>query len=143
MPQTILLPIDLNHKSSWDQTLPIAAEMATGSASTVHVLTVIPDFGMSVVGSFFPPDYEKKAMAETEAALSAFVSQQFIGSATIDTHVRHGTVYKEILAAADQLGCDLIVMASHRPETKDYLLGPNAARVVRHAKQSVYVVRDS
>ena len=36
---------------------------------------------------------------------------------------------------------DLIVMASHRPELKDYLIGPNAARVVRHADCSVQVVR--
>jgi nucleotide-binding universal stress UspA family protein len=43
---------------------------------------------------------------------------------------------------ADKLGCDAIVMAAHRPELRDYLLGPNAARVVRHANQSVLVVRD-
>jgi nucleotide-binding universal stress UspA family protein len=36
----------------------------------------------------------------------------------------------------------MIVMASHRPELKDYLLGPNAARVVRHAECSVLVVRN-
>ena len=47
------------------------------------------------------------------------------------------------MKAADKLKCDLIVMASHRPELKDYLLGPNAARVVRHARQSVFVVRES
>lgn len=46
------------------------------------------------------------------------------------------------MAAADKLGCDLIVLSSHRPEMRDYLIGPNAARVVRHAKQSVLVVRD-
>ncbi|MBT6187404.1 MAG: universal stress protein, partial [Rhodospirillales bacterium] len=31
---------------------------------------------------------------------------------------------------------------SHRPALKDYLLGPNAAQVVRHADVSVLVVRD-
>ncbi|MFV2033769.1 MAG: universal stress protein, partial [Halocynthiibacter sp.] len=51
-------------------------------------------------------------------------------------------IYKTILTTADAIGCDLIVMASHRPEMQDYLLGPNAARVVRHANQSVFVVRD-
>ena len=56
--------------------------------------------------------------------------------------MRNGTIYDEILAVADEIGADLIVMASHRPALRDYLLGPNAARVVRHAKQSVLVVRD-
>jgi nucleotide-binding universal stress UspA family protein len=36
---------------------------------------------------------------------------------------------------------DLIVVGSHRPAMKDYLLGTNAARVVRHAHCSVLVVR--
>ena len=54
---------------------------------------------------------------------------------------QHGTIYHEICRIAENAGSDLIVMASHRPEVKDYLLGPNAARVVRHAKQSVFIVR--
>jgi len=32
-------------------------------------------------------------------------------------------------------------MASHRPALKDFLLGPNAAKVVRHAKCAVMVIR--
>ncbi len=54
----------------------------------------------------------------------------------------HGTIYQEILSAARKIEVDLIVMASHRPALEDYLLGPNAARVVRHADCSVLVVRD-
>ena len=48
----------------------------------------------------------------------------------------------EIVKAAQQTNCDLIVMASHRPELSDFLLGPNAARVVRHAACSVMIIRD-
>ena len=33
-------------------------------------------------------------------------------------------------------------MSANRPELKDYLLGPNAARVVRHSDVSVLVVRE-
>jgi len=33
-------------------------------------------------------------------------------------------------------------MASHRPQLADYLLGPNAARVLRHSKVTVMVVRE-
>ena len=53
-----------------------------------------------------------------------------------------GTVYEVILKMAKKTNCDLIVIGAHRPELKDYLLGPNAARVVRHADCSVMVVRD-
>ncbi|MDH3475684.1 MAG: universal stress protein [Rhodospirillales bacterium] len=36
---------------------------------------------------------------------------------------------------------DLIITGSHKPNVSDYLLGSNAARVVRHASCSVFVVR--
>jgi nucleotide-binding universal stress UspA family protein len=55
--------------------------------------------------------------------------------------VGHGTAYEEILRVAGDIKSDLIVMGSHRPNMEDYLLGPNAARVVRHANCSVLVVR--
>ena len=49
--------------------------------------------------------------------------------------VRHvvatGTAYQEILHTAQEAGSDLIVIGAHRPDLKDYLLGPNAARVVQ------------
>jgi nucleotide-binding universal stress UspA family protein len=59
--------------------------------------------------------------------------------------VRHlvstGNAYDEILRAAKADGAALIVIGAHKPDFSDYLLGPNAARVVRHAKCSVMVVR--
>ena len=60
---------------------------------------------------------------------------------TLFRSVAQGTVYKIVIDTADGIGADLIVMASHRPERRDYLLGANAARVVRHSEKSVLVVR--
>ena len=60
-----------------------------------------------------------------------FEGLQFISSAGL----------RVILATAKKVRADLIVMAAHRPEFRDYLLGPNAYRVVRHAECSVLVVR--
>ncbi len=141
MTNTILLPIDLNQQSSWEPVLPVAEKMARADNADLHVLTVIPDYGMAVVGSFFPADYAKNTMKETEKLLEKFASDHLPADLNIHTHVRFGTIYKEVLGVADEIQCSLIIMASHRPETQDYLLGPNAARVVRHARQSVYVVR--
>jgi nucleotide-binding universal stress UspA family protein len=55
--------------------------------------------------------------------------------------VGEGNVYEAVLQMAEQRRIDLIVIGAHRPELSDYLLGPNAARVVRHADCSVLVVR--
>ena len=140
MYDTILLPIDLNESSSWEKALPVALGQAAGGGR-LHIMTVVPDFGMAIVGSFFPPEYEKKALAEADKALDKFVSDNVPAGIEVAHTVGHGTIYKDILATAGRIGADLIVMASHRPERSDYLLGPNAARVVRHSDKSVLVVR--
>ena len=74
--------------------------------------------------------------------LHDFVQAEIPKSVKVQHIVGHGTIYEEILRAANELGCDVIILASHRPELKDYLLGPNAARVARHAACSVMIVRD-
>ena len=55
--------------------------------------------------------------------------------------VRQGGVYPEILEEAKRAQIDLIVMSSHRPNMRNYLVGSNAGRSVRHVTCSVLVVR--
>jgi nucleotide-binding universal stress UspA family protein len=140
--KNILLTIDLAHRETQLHAMAVAKEMATGSGATLHVMTVVPDFGMSIVGSYFPKDYEEKALEHADKELHAFCAKEFGPDLKLQHIVASGTIYREIMRYADMTKCDLIVMASHRPELRDYLLGPNAARVVRHARQSVLVVRD-
>ena len=52
-----------------------------------------------------------------------------------------GNIWRTIIRIAERAEADLIVLASHRPEMKDYLIGANAASVARHARCSVLVVR--
>ena len=141
MYQKILLPIDVDAQETWSDAVDAAILLAQAGGGEIHLVTVQPDFGMSVVGSYFPAGYEKKVEEEIAGKLQTLAKEHFPGDLAIHTHVTHGKIYEQIIATADKLGCDVIVMASHRPALKDYLLGPNAARVVRHAKQSVFVVR--
>lgn len=138
--KTILLAVDLAEDSSWRKALPVALDLA-GSEAALHVMTVVPDFGMSIVGSFFPAGFEKQALAESDKALHDWVAANVPSGRQVTCEVGHGAVYEEIIAMAGRVNADLIVMAAHRPEQSDYLLGPNAARVVRHAGCSVMVVR--
>ena len=58
MYQRILLPLDLEQSSSWEQALPTALELRAASGGELHVLSVVPVIEMSVVASYFPADYE-------------------------------------------------------------------------------------
>ena len=140
--KSILVPIDLGQESSWVKAIPIAAELARSNNAELHIISVVPNFGMSIVGGFFPEGHEQKMIEQAKVELSQVVSGQSLEGVNVQMHVAHGSIYQEVLSAAKGLNSDLIVITAHRPELSDYLIGPNAARIVRHANQSVFVVRD-
>ena len=142
MYKNILATIDITDESSWGKTVPTAIELCRSTGAHLTLLTVIPDFGMSIVSQHFPEDYAENALAETHTKLGAFASEHIPDGIKKSLMVSQGTIYEEIIRAAEKVSADLVVVASHRPSLKDYLLGPNAARVVRHSKRSVLVVRD-
>ena len=135
----VLVAVDLGDRAGFDRSMDTAEELAEKHGAELHVVTVLPTFSMPIVGSYFPSSHEDAVLEKARTALADWLGARKPGA---KGHVAHGTIYDEIMKAADKLNCDVIVMASHRPELKDYLLGPNAARVVRHAKQSVFVVRE-
>ncbi|WP_341863600.1 universal stress protein [Gymnodinialimonas sp. 57CJ19] len=144
MSALVLAALDLAHPEHHAPILLKAAQMAKAEGAGIAAITVIPDFGMSIVGSFFEDGAEQKALNAAGVSLHA-VTQEVLGkelSADVRHIVRHGTAYEQILDAAAKHGVTLIIMAAHRPNFQDYLIGPNAARVVRHSKCSVLVLRD-
>ena len=141
MHKKILIPVDLNEESSWTTALPMAVTYAKTFNAKLIVMTVVPDFGMNLVGSFFPVGFAEQAMAEARDGLDDLCTR-FVGDdVALEKIVGSGTIYDDVIDTARRTGTDLIVLASHRPKLEDYLLGPNAARVVRHAGCSVLVVR--
>ena len=142
MYKNILVSVDLNDPNSWRKALPTAIELCQSFGSELHVLAVIPDLGTSMVGSYFPADYADKAIEEARKNLHALLDEQLPTGVQAQHIVAQGTIYHEIIQYAYRVKADLVIMASHRPGLADYLLGPNAARVVRHFKGSVLVVRN-
>lgn len=138
----ILLPVDIGNPETQTKVVSTAVELAQAFGCRLHVMTIVPTFGEGFVSSFFPTDYQEKAMAAANEHLHAFVRQHVPDGIAVQHVVACGTIYEEILDFAKQHKIDLIIMSSHRPELSDYLLGPNAARVTRHAECSVLVVRD-
>ena len=139
----VLCAIDISTAQKDDSVILAAKQMADLAGVSLDVVTVVPDYGKSVVGSFFEDDHHEKLVASTKEALNDVVSAT-IGDAA-NKAARHivatGTAYEEIIKLAETAKSSLIVIGAHKPDFKDYLLGPNAARVVRHSNCSVYVVR--
>ena len=140
MYKAILLPIDLAHDSSWEKALPVAAKLADAFGAALHVVTVVQDVRTSMVAQYFPKDFEEKSVRHAAEERAALVREKRPGRSVTEP-VAVGQVYRKIAETAEKAGCDLIVMASHRPEIADILIGPNADHVVRSTAKSVMVVR--
>ena len=142
MYRDILVPVDLSDEHSWQKALPTAIALCRTFQARLHVLAVVPDFGLPLVGQYFPEGYEDKLRQQAAKQLEALVAAQVPDELPTQRMVAEGKIYREILNAAKTARADLIVMGSHHPELRDYLLGPNADKVVRHADCSVMVVRE-
>lgn len=139
---------DLDHESSW--ALPVAVEQARLANATVHVMTVVPRIAAGLdwryairgeTGGTLEHDL-KELQKAAKKRLSELMTQYVPPELQGQVLALHGTIYHEIVQAADRLGANFIVMASRRPSLKDYLLGPNTARGARHAHCSVHIVRE-
>ena len=139
--KSILLSVDLNEPGSWARALPAALEASKITGAQVHVITVAPDVNTQVA-PFFPTDVNQQLHKKATEELGAWVKKNIPAGTTVKQIVAQGSMYREILTAAEQTGADLVVMAAHKPGIRDYLLGANAAHVVRHFPRSVLIVRD-
>lgn len=137
---SILVPIDLDEPSSWSKPVPTALALARCFGAGVTLATVVEDRLAGREAQWSGIAY-RELLKRTEARLAS-LADQLRGDFPVDTRIGAGTICGGILDLAAATGTDLIVLSSHRPEMREWLIGANASRVVRHAGCSVLVVRD-
>ena len=138
--KSILVAIDTAHKSSWQTAIPEAIALARASGGKLAVVTVVRETTAMLAGVRTRLQLQG-IVDEARGRLAEILRQYRAEKVKIAEEVRLGSIAHEILAAAKDRRADLIVMASHRPEMRDYLIGPNAAHVATHAACSVLVLR--
>jgi universal stress protein F len=136
MYETILIPIDVAHMENVESMLNAARQQGTQECRYV-LLNVIEEMPVWVASSF-PAGILDESQRASHKELSRLAEA---ANFNVSIDVRLGHTYRTILAVADEIEADLIVIASHRPGLQDYFLGSVAAKVVRHAKCSVLVMR--
>jgi nucleotide-binding universal stress UspA family protein len=141
MTHTVLCAVDLGQSDRSENVLHQAYAMADAAGATLSVITVVPDFGMSLVGSFFDKDTLDNALQKANDDLHAFVKETLPKAHKVQHIVGLGTVYEEVLAISHKIGADLIVIGASKPDLADKVMGPNASRVARHSSASVFIVR--
>jgi universal stress protein F len=135
MYKNILIPaiLDKLHDTQASYLVARALAGADTTFTVLHVIEAIPEY----VASQIPGDVLDGARHETEHALK----QSAAALPGAKTHLAYGHAGRFILDFAHENNFACIIMASHRPGLEDYFLGSTAARVVRHARCSVHVIR--
>lgn len=136
MYKTILVPIDMAHVVEGRANLDLAAQHAADGAKII-LLNVVEDIP-GWAAAELPADLLTNSQASAREELKKLASSSGMDS---EVEVRMGHSYHTILEVAEEKKADLIIVASHRPGLQDYFLGSTAAKVVRHAKCSVLVIR--
>lgn len=136
----ILIPIDLTEPDMNKRALEQAralADVSNGALRFVNVQSLVPVEFLDYV----PQDFDDQIRAGIEKELTTLAVGVGYPAERVSAVVLFGPVYHKILAEAEAWGADLIVLSSHRPGMDRFLIGSNAAAIVRHARCSVLVVR--
>ena len=137
MNRTILVPIDISDSELTQRVISHVEAEAKIDDAEVHFLTVIPSLPYyASLGLAYSA--ELPAMDDLKAEAKSQLEEP---TDRVHVHVEEGSPKDRILELAKKIPAHMIIIASHRPDITTYLLGSNAAAVVRHAECSVLVVR--
>lgn len=136
MYKNIIVPIDVEDAEEGKEMLGKVKDLAEKGVklTTVYVVEDVPGLFTAELPDGLVTEVAHKARESLVDMLNA-------AGLTADVEIRSGRPHHAIVSLADELGADLIMIASHTPGPRGYLLGSTAASVVRHAKCSVLVLR--
>jgi nucleotide-binding universal stress UspA family protein len=142
LPKHILVPTDLSETA--DEALDYACELARQFGATVHLLHVIgiPTLGVPELGVAMTSTVIDSMVRDNQIALEQLVERKRHLATFGEALLRTGDARQLINQTAQDLGADLIVMATHgRRGVSRALLGSVAESVVRTAPCPVLTVR--
>ena len=135
MYKNILVPVSFEADRNAVGAMEIAQVLRAegGVITCLHVMEHLPKYATE----YLPEGHLENAKADITESLKSLA--RGVGNAT--ALVIEGHPSRSILTHADNNDVDLIIVAGHQPGMQDYLLGSTAAKVVRHAKCAVHVLR--
>jgi nucleotide-binding universal stress UspA family protein len=134
----IMVPIDLAHATRQMSALEVAADLAKhyGAELVYTAVTASTPGPMGHNPEEFSANLGKFAQRQAE-------SHNFKASShAVVSHDPAVELDNALLKAREEIGADLVVMASHVPGIADYLLPSHGGRMASHAGVSVMVVRE-
>ncbi len=147
-PQRILVPTDFSDYS--DKALSYALDIARQYRAKIFLLHVIDESIQQCTMEYCLTDEVMKEIEESSQTKSSEKLREEVdrvaknaADVEIETILKRGIPYEEILSMQDAGNVDLIVIASHgRTGIKRILIGSVAEKVMRGARCPVMLVRN-
>ncbi len=137
MVSSIMIPVDLAHVDTLQEAIDVAVKLAKADNASMTIIGVTESVLTQVAKA--PEEYTSK-LEKFAADLSDKNNLPVAAKSIVDVDVP-ADLGGVLVGTAEEIGADLIVMASHIPRILEYLFSSNAGFVALHAKCSVYIVR--
>lgn len=140
--RSILAPVDFGAGS--DHSLEVALDLAKLTGASVQVLHVyqIPVYGFPDGAFLAGPEIATRLSEAAQKGLDNVVARIAERGVSVVGVLRQGNPPDEIVAAAQELKCDAIVLGTHgRKGIAHALMGSVAERVVRTSPIPVLTIR--
>jgi len=137
----ILVPVDLSTENITEKLCSVANDMAQKYGSEVSLITVMPDYGMPLVASYFPEGAQVKLKAEMKQKLKDLAEKHF--SVPVECKLTQGKRRSAILKEIDDENPDLVIMGCRRKKSRrnQRLLGATGTVVSDRAGCPVMIIR--
>ncbi len=136
----ILVPIDTAEPGVAEPGVFFAAQLAALTHAAVRMLHVLAPLPLHFE-ELLPPRIRTDRESAARATLLDMAKKANVPTDLFSHTIRTGAIADEVLSEADFWLADLIIVGSHSPSLRRYLLGSNAEKIVRHAQCSVLVMR--
>lgn len=137
MYKKIMVPVDLAHADRLDKALTTAADLSRHYKIPVCYVGITATTPGPVAHT--PEEFKSKldAFAKDEGAKRG-VDASSLAKVSHDPSV---DLDETLVSALNEIGADLVVMASHVPGVPEHIFASNAGYLASHAPVSVLVVR--
>ncbi len=140
--ENIVIPVDLSDKQSIKAVFPPALNFVNAFGAKIHLVHIMPDFGMKTLEEYLPRNWMKDQKQKYRDLFGELIAKYVPEGVEVEFSVGRGAIYDEVINYSEKVNADLIMLSAVRPQFKDYMLGPNASKIVRHSSISVMVIRD-
>lgn len=140
MYKKIAVPVDLAHTDKLKKAIDTAADLAKLYGADVTYISVTA--ATPGPGGHTPQEFEKNLQQFADEQGKAH-GQKVAGHAVV-SHDPATDLDKNLLKAVEEIGADLVVMASHEPGFVDqfwHIWPSHGGAMAKQAKASVFVVR--